>query len=228
MNGVDGNRRSRRAFWARFSCDRERYDRCLDAAASRLKSPFAFFLGAAVSGVLLAIAPRASASDVQLVGAAGLTGYASTWRGDFGGGGTLRAGVRFAHWIQPDVQVWESFATVNERLNTGLSLGVSALMQLGAVRPYLRLYAIHQHEEGLVSVEYAPAGFLFGIGAGIRHRAGGGLELGFELPMVESRSGRTTGALFAEVNSSYFPDDTLGPSAYVGLDAGIALDYLLR
>jgi hypothetical protein len=36
---------------------------------------------------------------------------------------------------------------VNERLNTGLSIGITALVPLESLLPYLRLYAMHQHEE---------------------------------------------------------------------------------
>ena len=86
---------------------------------------------------------------------------------------------------------------------------------------------LHQHEEGLVSVENTPVGYLFGIGAGIRHRAGGGLQLGLEMP-VRGPSGRLAAILFAEANVTYFPDNTLGPTAYVGIDLGLGLDYLLQ
>jgi hypothetical protein len=196
--------------------------------ANRLQSFLPSLLAASSAAFLTAFAAPAAATDVEAVAAGGAAAYASTWRGDFGAGATIRAGARFAHWIQPDVQLGESFATVNERMNTALTIGISLFLPLDSVRPYLRLYAIHQHEEGLVSVEYTPGGFLFGIGPGIRHRAGGGLELGVELPMHRSLSGRATTALFAEVNADYFPDPTLGPSAYAGLDVGIALDYLLR
>lgn len=165
---------------------------------------------------------------MELTAAGGLTGYASTWRGDFGTGGTIRAGARFAHVLQPDVQLWESFATVNERMNTELSLGISGFLPLPGVRPYARLYVLHQHEEGLVSVENTPGGYLFGIGAGIRHRAGGGMQLGVEIPVRPGVPGRLTTLLFAELKANYFPDNTLGPTSYVGIDVGIGLDYLLQ
>jgi hypothetical protein len=193
-------------------------------------SPSVRCLAGVASGalLLLAFARPACASDVDVTAAGGLTGYASTWRGDFGTGGTIRAGVRFAHILQPDLQLWESFATVNERMNTELSLGISAFLPLPGVHPYVRLYALHQHEEGLVSVENTPAGFLFGIGAGIRHRAGAGAQLGIELPLRISPSGRLATLLFAELKANYFPDSTLGPTSYVGIDVGVGLDYLLQ
>jgi len=176
----------------------------------------------------LALAAPAARADVEAVFAGGTTTYASSWRGDYGAGGTLRAGLRFSRVFSVDFQVWESLATVNERLNTGLSLGITGVVPLRLVHPYARLFAMHQHEEGLVSVEYAPAGTLFGIGAGIRHRAAGGLSLGAEVPIPTRGDGRLTPVFFAEVTSSYFPDDTLGPHTYVGLDLGFGLDFLLR
>jgi hypothetical protein len=173
-------------------------------------------------------APRARATPVELEGAAGATTYASTWRGDYGLGSTLRAGVRFAHVFAGDFQVWESYASVNHRANTGLSLGVTGYLPLQSLHPYARLFAIHQHEEGLVSVANAPFGTLFGIGAGIRHRAGGGLTLGTEIPFHESDDKRLSWVLIAEANGVYFPDATLGPSGYFGIDLGVGVGWLLQ
>jgi hypothetical protein len=167
-------------------------------------------------------------ADVEVGAAAGATSYASSWRGDYGGGGTLRAGVRFQHVVALDFQVWESYATVNKRDNTGLSLGVTGYLPLRLVHPYARLFAMHQHEEGLVSVENAPAGTLFGIGAGIRHRAGGGLSLGAEIPLEKREGDRLAWVVIADATAMYFPDDTLGPHTYIGLNFGVGLDYLLK
>jgi hypothetical protein len=185
------------------------------------------FLSLAVAVAGSAFAPNARA-DVELGVLAGVSAYKSTWRGDYTGGGTLRAGVRFAHAIAVDFQAWESYATVNQRDNTGLSLGVTGYIPLPMVHPYGRLFVMHQHEEGLVSVENAPFGTLFGIGAGIRHRAGGGLSLGVEIPLSESKDKRFTWIGIADVTAMYFPDDTLGPHAYVGINFGIGFDYLLK
>lgn len=167
-------------------------------------------------------------ADVELGVAAGGSTFASAWRGDYGGGGTLRVGVRFERFVAIDFQTWESYATVNRRLDTGLSLGVTGYLPLRVAHPYARLFAIHQHEEGLVSVANAPAGTLFGIGAGIRHRAGGGLSLGAEAPLQESRDKRLTWLAIADLTAIYFPDDTLGPVAYFGVTVGVGFDYLLK
>ena len=79
-----------------------------------------------------------------------------------------------------------AYATVDERLNTGLTLGVAGFIPWQRVRPFLRAFFIHQHEEGLVAVEEEPLGVLVGIGAGIRHRAGLGGTLGLEIPFKKS------------------------------------------
>jgi hypothetical protein len=176
---------------------------------------------------LFVAAPSARA-DVELGAAGGSAAYASSWRGDFGAGGTLRVGVRFARVVAVDFQVWESLATVNRRMNTGLSLGVTGYLPLRTVHPYARLFAMHQHEEGLVSVENQPFGTAFGIGPGIRHRAAGGMALGAEIPLSTTSDQRSTWLFFGDLTTSYFPDDTLGPHTYVGLDVGVAFDFLLR
>jgi hypothetical protein len=185
---------------------------------------FAVFFAAAPC----AFEHEARAGDVELSLGAGPTTYATTWRGDWGAGGTLRAGARFSHVIAGDFQVWESLANVNERVNTGLSLGVTGFLPLRAVHPYARLFVLHQHEEGLVSVTNTPAGYLFGIGSGIRHRAGGGLCLGAEVPLKTTDAGRLAWVFLADAMTIWFPDATLGPSAYFGVDLGVGFDFLLK
>jgi hypothetical protein len=179
--------------------------------------------------LLFLLAPReARATDVEMGAAAGATTFASTWRGDLAAGTTLRAGVRFGRVVAGDFQIWESYATVNQRLDTGLSIGVTGFLPLPATKPFARLFVLHQHEEALVSVANAPAGVLFGIGAGIRHRAGGGLSLGAEIPIRRSEDKRLAWVFVAEATGIYFPDATLGPTAYAGIDLGVGFDYLVR
>jgi hypothetical protein len=182
-----------------------------------------------IASALAVFEPEPAFADVEVGLAAGATSWASTWRGDFGGGGTLRAGVRFARVVAIDFQSWESYATVNKRANTGLSLGVTGYLPLRPVHPYARLFAMHQHEEGLVSVENTPAGAVFGIGSGIRHRAGGGLSLGAEVPIDETRfEKRMAWVVIADATAQYFPDDALGPHTYVGINFGVGFDFLLK
>src|SRR5262245_9157117 len=150
---------------------------------------------------------KAQAGEAQLDGAA--TARASTWRGDFGGGGQLRLGYRFARVVAIDFVGWEEYASVDRRALTGLTAGVSGFIPLDKVRPSLRLYFIHQHEEGLVSVEETPGGTVLGIGPGIRHRAGGGVSAGVEVPFIRKKS--VEYLVVGGLSATWFPDDTLGP-----------------
>jgi|GEM_PF-1028191 len=174
--------------------------------------------------VLVASAPPAFAGEIQVD--AGTTILGSSWQGDFAGGGLLRLGYRFKRVVSIDFVGWEQLAAVNDRLDTGLTFGVTGFIPLRVVRPYLRAFAIHQHEEGVVSVAQNPGGFLFGIGSGIRHRAGGGLTLGAEIPIRKSRSGDLEWVVIAELEGIGFPDP-LGPSFYWGGNFGIGFNYTL-
>lgn len=154
----------------------------------------------------------------------------STWRGDVTGGGQVGAGYRFARVLAVDFAVWEELATVDSRLDTGLTFGVTGALPLPDWRPTLRLYFVHQHEEGLVSVSDHPFGTIAGIGTGIRHRAGAGAKLGVEIPL-ESREARAKKKVewvaLAGLDGTWFPDATLGPSAYFGVTFGVGLNYRL-
>lgn len=166
---------------------------------------------------------RADAGEIQLDGAG--TAVASTWRGDFGGGGQLRLGYRFAKIIAIDFIGWEELVSVDKRMDTGLTLGVSGFLPIGDVRPSARVYVIHQHEEGLVSVEDHAGGTVLGIGPGIRHRAGLGGSLGVEV--VLARSKHTEYLFVGDASATWFPDSTLGPSAYFGIAAGLGFNYAI-
>lgn len=148
----------------------------------------------------------------------------SSWDGDFAGGGLLRLGYRFARVVSLDFVGWEQLAVVDQRMNTGLTFGVTGFIPLKRVRPSLRIFAIHQHEEGTVSVSQTPGGFVFGIGSGIRHRAGGGLTLGAEIPFLKKN--QLEWVLLAELQGIWFPDP-LGPTFYYGGNIGIGFNYSL-
>jgi hypothetical protein len=170
---------------------------------------------------VLAIAPPAHAGEFELDGEG--MAVASTWRGDYGAGGQLRLGYRFARIVAIDVLGWEQYMAVDHRADTGLTLGVSGFLPLSVARPFARLFFIHQHEEALVSVEDHAFGTVFGVGAGIRHRAGGGGSLGVEIPF--ERTKRTEFLVVAGGTVTWFPDATLGPDAYFSLFAGLGLAY---
>jgi hypothetical protein len=166
---------------------------------------------------------HATSHEVQL--GAGPTAFVSSWRGDYGVGGALRLGWRMGGVFGVDFQTAESFASIDARLLTGLSIGVRGTVPLGAVRPYARLFVIHQHEEGFVSAQNEPLGTMAGIGAGIRHRAGAGGSLGAEIPLRRDGK-RASFTFFSQANATRLAND-LGPDWYFGLDVGIGLDYLL-
>jgi hypothetical protein len=179
---------------------------------------------AAALAVLLA-SSTASAGELQVD--AGVAVRKSTWRGDWTGGPQLGGGFRFARLVALDFVVWEELATVDNRLNTGLTLGVTGTIPKPGWRPTLRLYFIHQHEEGLVSVYDHPFGTVAGIGAGIRHRAGLGARLGLEIPFSKKKHIEWV-ALTGLDATWLLTDNELGPRVYVGAMGGVGLNYSLE
>ncbi len=155
---------------------------------------------------------------------AGTTMLGSSWQGDFAAGGLLRLGYRFAHVVALDIVGWEQYATVDTRMDTGLTIGVTGFIPLKRVRPSLRVFAIHQHEEALVSVANTPGGLVLGIGSGIRHRAGGGLSLGAEIPFL--KRGDLEWLVVAELEGIWLPD-ILGPNLYFGANVGVGFNFNL-
>jgi hypothetical protein len=184
-----------------------------------MRLPFSF-----CCALVLFVTTTARAGEIQIDAGAALLG--SSWQGDFAGGGLLRLGYRFKRVVAIDLVGWEQLAAVNDRLDTGLTFGVTGFIPLKTVRPSLRIFAIHQHEEGVVSVAQTPGGFLFGIGSGIRHRAGGGLTLGAEIPFHHTRNRELEWVVIAELEGIWFPDP-LGPTFYWGGNFGVGFNYSL-
>lgn len=177
-----------------------------------------------VAVAVLFVAAPASAGEIQL--GAGYSIRKSTWRGDWASGGQLGLGYRFARVFAIDALGWEEFASVDSRLNTGLTLGLTGTLPLKTIRPSLRAYFIHQHEEGWVSVAAQPFGTVAGIGPGIRHRAGFGTRLGVEIPL--SKKKHVEWVANTGVDATFFPDTSLGAAAFVGVMGGIGLNYSLE
>lgn len=171
----------------------------------------------------LALLPTSARAGPAMQAGLGVVGTGSSWRGDGGGGAAVRFGYRFLGWLAADVLVREQLLSVDQRLNTGLTLGVTAYWPRQGVRPSARIYAVHQHEEGLVSVLENPWGVLLGIGDGIRHRAGGGFSAGAEVPFLER--GRWEWCIVTNASATYFPDTSLGPAWYVGGFVGLGFNY---
>ncbi len=183
-----------------------------------------------VSLLFVFLSAPARAGEIQID--SGITALGSSWQGDFAAGGLLRLGYRFGHVVAIDIVGWEQLAVVNDRVDTGITFGVTGFIPLKYARPSLRIFAIHQHEEGAVSVAQTPAGFIFGIGSGIRHRAGGGLTLGVEIPFYKDRGLEIVGLV--ELQSIWFPPPSppagpsgLGPEFYYGGNLGLGFNFSL-
>lgn len=178
---------------------------------------------AAVTCLLMAAPPCRA---VELQAEFGLRGATSSWKTDGGAGSQVRAAARFSRVFAVDFLVWEDYLTVDQRSNTGLTFGIAGHWPGERFRPSARLFAIHQHEEGLVSVKDHPWGTLFGIGAGIRHRAGGGASVGMQIPFGRGRFGEYYA--FGTGTLTWFPDASLGPATYFAAAAGVGLSYALE
>lgn len=175
------------------------------------------FLAASALGI-----ERAHAGDLQL--ALGVGGQASSWRGDGSGFTSLKLGYRFADLVAPYFLLRVGYASVDQRMLTLLSLGGQIWGRIGPVRPYLRFGLVHQHEETMASVANAPFGTLFGVGDGIRHRAGLDGALGVDIPFARKKSWQFHAMI--EGILSGFPDDR-GPGIYGGGTAGLGVNYSL-
>lgn len=167
--------------------------------------------------------PRASRAGEALL-AAGPSGVASTWRSDVGVGTSLRLGYRFAQLVAVDSVLQSSYATVDQRMLSYVSIGATLYGRLGALRPHARLAAVHQHEEPLVAIKEEPASALLGVGNGIRHRAGATAALGADV-IVHAKD-RLEWYLGGDAAFTYFPD-TRGPHGLAALGAYLGLSYAL-
>jgi hypothetical protein len=168
------------------------------------------------------VAPRqAAAGEIQVAGGPGA--YASSWRGDATFGQALKVGYRFADLIAVDALGRLGYGTVDERVITYLSLGGTLYGRLGPLRPYARLAFVHQHEEPTPGVREDPYGTVFGVGNGIRHRAGFGSSLGVDFPIQKTKSG-TEVVVGIDTSGVWFPDPR-GPKIYAGGALWLGLNF---
>ena len=179
-------------------------------------------LGAGLTLAATLTATDAQAHDFRL--RAGTSAQGSEWRGDFAGYGSLELGVRFADIAGVYIGGHEGYGIVDDRLLTLVTLGGQVWLDYGRFRPYAKLGFVHQHEESLSVVANDFGSAIFGIGDGIRHRAGGELGLGLDIAVWE----REDFELFASVSADarLFPDD-LGPLVYAGGGLGVGFNYAL-
>ena len=177
---------------------------------------------ALLSAAALAASP-ARAGELDL--AIGADAGASSWDEGAVGHGTFKLGYRFLRpWFQLTYLGKIGYASIDERVLSYFAVGAEVRPSLagGRVRPYLRASLVHQHEEPLVAIEHQPFQSLIGVGDGIRHRGGGALALGVELPLRPHERGRWYASI--DLTSTYFPDDR-GPEHYVTLGAGLGVTW---
>ena len=165
---------------------------------------------------------EARAGDVQLD--LGLGGEGSSWRSDGAGFGSLQLGYRFKDIIAPYFLARVGYGAVDQRMVTFLSLGLQAWARIGKVRPFARFGLVHQHEETMSSVADEPFGALFGVGDGIRHRAGLDGGLGVDIPFHKAKAWEFHARVEALLTG--FPDPR-GPSIYAGAGLGLGFNYTL-
>ena len=160
----------------------------------------------------------------EVIGALGATAGASTWPGDPVAMSTLKLGYRFFDTIAPFYLGRLGYGPVNDRSLLTLSFGVQTWGRIGATRPFARASVLHQHEESLSAVRADTGGALFGVGDGIRHRYGGELGVGIELPIHRHKGVEFVIAL--ETVADYLPDPR-GPTWYVLGGGSLGINYTL-
>lgn len=180
-----------------------------------------FSLGLFVSYILLSARP-ARAGEVQVM--LGAEGGSSTWARDPIGYTSFKLGYRMGDIASIYALTRLGYAPVNDRTLTYLSLGAQVWGRLGTTRPYVRAALSHQHEESITSVQAEPAGAIFGVGDGIRHRAGGEVALGIDFPL--RRDKRVQWVLSLEGSTILFPDPR-GPQLYVLGGLAMGANYSL-
>ncbi len=152
----------------------------------------------------------------------GPSAVASTWRGDIAAGGSFRLGLLVLGVLAPDIVTRLAYSTVDDRMLTYLSLGVTGYVPLRIVRPYARLAFAHQHEESRAAIDDQPGNAVLGVGPGIRHRGGFAGAVGAEVPL--GRKGRSVFSIGGDVNATHFPDPR-GPATYFGGTLWAALHH---
>ncbi|MEP7122782.1 MAG: hypothetical protein ABJE95_17790 [Byssovorax sp.] len=176
--------------------------------------------------VLLAVSAlplrEARAGDIQLD--LGLGGEGSSWRSDGAGFGSMQLGYRFKDIIAPYFLARIGYGAVDQRMLTFLSIGLQAWARIGKVRPFARFGLVHQHEETMSSVANEPFGAVFGVGDGIRHRAGLDGGLGVDIPFHKAKAWEFHARVEALLTG--FPDPR-GPSIYAGASLGLGFNYTL-
>ena len=153
-----------------------------------------------------------------------MAGGSSTWAGDPVALSEMRLGFRFMETGALYVQSALGYAPVNSRELVQVAIGAQVWLRVWHARPYLRIGAIHQHEESTAAWKTDFAESLFGVGNGIRHRAGGEGALGLDVPFYRGEKVEVVGTI--EASSPWFPDEK-GPHFYFLGGLGLGIHYAL-
>jgi len=178
---------------------------------------------------LLAIAVVAGAAGSAQAGifdiAGGLGATTSAWSDDTGASTSFKLGYFFDRvpWLAPIFVGRVELAQVDDRMVEYFSAGAEAMLHLGPVRGYARATLVHCHEVSRSAFADEPVQSILGVGDGLRHRAGGALGLGVELPVKRYATGSDL-YLALDVGGTAFADDR-GPRWYVSGTLGLGLHW---
>jgi hypothetical protein len=183
-------------------------------------------LGGLVALCLLApTAAEAADLPTRLVVASGVNLSKTTWRGDAGAQSSLELALMPSTWIGFYFLGRLGAGIIDERLLTYVSAGARfSFTIVPNVDVVARIAISHQHEETLHVVAEDPAGAIFGIGDGIRHRGGGEAAAGMLFTLAEADDLQVFVSF--EGSAVLFPDDR-GPVFYGGIASALGLSYAL-
>jgi hypothetical protein len=179
-------------------------------------------IAAFIACTLLLAAKPVQAGELRVEGTGSLA--LSQWRTDRLIHGSLKLGYRFIDLVGIYGSGRLGYGSVDRRMLTQISMGAQLWGKLGPLRPWIRLGLLHQHEESVSVIANDFGKALFGIGDGIRHRAGGEASVGSDLTLFEKDKLSIFG--LGQVYMSFVPDD-LGPRYYLGGGFGLGVNFQL-
>jgi len=171
--------------------------------------------------LVMLLAGTAAAGELDLD--AGLVATTTAWPGDHGGGASLDASWWFRPWIGASFIGKEQYATVDDRYLSYFSVNAAVRHPAGPLRLTGTLGVVHQHEEPRAAVMEQPFQSLFGVGDGIRHRAGGRAGVQLALPVKQLGHGDVFVAL--DLDLTAFADDDRGPRWMTSAGASVGFTY---
>jgi len=173
--------------------------------------------------ILALLSGPASAGELDMN--LGLQATTTGWPDDNGGGFALDASWWFRPWLGASFIGKEQYASVDDRMLSYFSINAAARHDLGRLRLTGTLGLVHQHEESRAAIMQQPVQALFGVGDGIRHRAGS--RAGFSLGLPFTTHGHGDYFVALDLDGTGFADSDRGPRwmASAGLSIGFTYDF---